>query len=188
MNFSVSSSRTSASTHARKYSDPKQPSRENIQRKKQTETKSCVELRVQFRWRRPTSKISCCWWWGPSSLPLKSANTIDGAHPPVSTKERNVTKTIQLHKNRPHYVRVDVDVGGRGHARCCVGVEKDFFVMMIRDEMAAEIGSLLSAASWDSTFCSLSNQCYLIEGHAPLLLLVLFFYFRYCVVVKHFCA
>lgn len=28
-------------------------------KKEQTETKSCVELRVHFRWRRSTSKISC---------------------------------------------------------------------------------------------------------------------------------
>lgn len=138
MNFSVSSSRTSASTHARKYSDPKQPSRENIQRKKQTETKSCVELRVRFRWRwLPRSPaaddgVLLSRW---SQLILLMVLILQSQQ-----NKRNVTKTIQLHKNRSHYVRVDV--GGAGAQEMLRRGRERFVVMMIRWD-GFEIGSLL---------------------------------------------
>lgn len=123
MNFSVSSSRTNASTHARKYSDPKQPSRENIQRKKQTETKSCVELRVHIRWiwrlpRSPAADDGVLLLSRWSQLILLMVLILQ-------SQQKKGTWLKRYNCTKIGHTTCRCRCRGRGHARCCVGVEKD---------------------------------------------------------------
>lgn len=164
MNFSVSSSRTNASTHAKKYSDPKQPSRENVQRKSKRKLKeaesflgdalnSCWSLlMVSDRWWRLRSPKRVSSSSHRSQLILLIFLILQSTN--QNKTENRKRKIIELHKTWP------LDC-----CCCCDSVGSRNIFVGDDDEGDNQAMTSMSphGLAHDVCSCFLYNQCYLVS-------------------------